>query len=265
MIDQSTFEWPEGRKGAVSVTYDDALPCHYETVGPAWEAYGLRATFYATIVRIGKPVNGLMLNPDAWRELADKGHELGNHSLFHPCHSQEDFNWLPDEYDLGGYTALRWLDEMRTANFTLSLLDGKTERTYGNTCCHTEIGTPERQESLEPLIEELFVAARGGYTEQVVDVANINYNALGHFGGDTHDNETDFDTIRHQIDNAVENGGWIIYMIHGVGKDSYALHIGSEEHQRLVDYLGERQDSIWTVPVVTVAKHLKSCDPDLVG
>ena len=39
------FAWPEGEKGAVSFTYDDALPCHYEVVAPAWEAHVLQVTF----------------------------------------------------------------------------------------------------------------------------------------------------------------------------------------------------------------------------
>ena len=59
------------------------------------------------------------------------------------------------------YTALRWKEEMQVANFALSLLDGKTERTFGNTCCHATVGRESGQESIEPLVEELFVAARG--------------------------------------------------------------------------------------------------------
>ena len=43
MIDKSTFQWPKGRQGAVSITYDDALICHHQLVAPAWEAVGLRA------------------------------------------------------------------------------------------------------------------------------------------------------------------------------------------------------------------------------
>ena len=42
-------------------------------------------------------------------------------------------------------------------------------------------------------------------------------------------------------------------MIHGVGEGTHDLYIYPEVHQSLVDYLGERQDSIWTAPVGTVA------------
>lgn len=83
MIDKSIFQWPQGRKGAVSITYDDALPCHHQLVAPAWEAVGLRATFYTPIR------STLMEEVEAWRAVATKGHELGNHSLFHPCRKRD--------------------------------------------------------------------------------------------------------------------------------------------------------------------------------
>ncbi len=132
MIDKSIFEWPQGRKGAVSITYDDGLDCHYEFVAPAWDHHGLQVTFYVSFV---KPFPSTMDNPEAWRQLAAKGHELGNHSLFHACRRGGDGVRPPVEYDLGDYTTLRWKEEMQVANFALSLLDGKTERTFGNPCC----------------------------------------------------------------------------------------------------------------------------------
>ena len=69
MIDKSTFQWPKGRQGAVSLT------CHHQLVAPAWEAVGLRATFYTPIR------STFMQETEAWRAVAAKGHELGNHSL----------------------------------------------------------------------------------------------------------------------------------------------------------------------------------------
>ena len=66
---------------------------------------------------------------------------MGSHSLFHPCCKRDLRNptWLPDHYDLRDYTPERWHDEMRVADFALSLVDGESERSFGNTCCNTEI------------------------------------------------------------------------------------------------------------------------------
>ncbi len=251
MIDPSVFTWPEARKGAVSITYDDALPCHFDIVGPAFEAHGLHATFYTNILP-------LMRHPQAWREMAAKGHELGNHSIFHPCrkHNADRMQWLPDAYDLQAYTAQRWHDEMAAASFSLSLLDGQQERSFGNTCCNTELGQGESEQSIEPLIAALFTAGRGPLNNQVVDVRSINFNALGHFSGDG----KTFEHLRQEIDAAIAVGGWIIYMIHGVGANTHSLYIDTEEHQQLVDYLGQQQESIWSAPVVTVAQYLQGYD-----
>ena len=71
--------WPKGKQAAVSLTYDVGLPVHYTLAGPLLEHHNLRATFYP-------PIYGdLRLHPDCWRELATAGHELGNHTVFHPC------------------------------------------------------------------------------------------------------------------------------------------------------------------------------------
>ena len=64
------------------------------------------------------------------------------------------------------------------------------------------------------------------------------------------------------ITDAVASGGWAIFMIHGVGQGTHGMFMDVDEHDKLVNYLAKRQDSIWTAPVVDVAKYLKSSDPD---
>jgi hypothetical protein len=241
--------WPNGKKGAVSLTYDDALPVHHQTIAPLLEANGLRGTFYTNILALLRAPEG------AWRHVAAQGHELGNHSIFHPCRKDhpERTTWLADDYDLRNYTTQRWLDEMRSASFTLSLLDGRQERSFGNTCCNTELGQGETRHSLEPLIEELFVAGRGPHNSRTITAQTLNLAALGHFSGDARN----FESLRPEINRGVEEGGWTIYMIHGVGSDTHNLFIDPDEHQKLVEYLGNRDD-IWTAPLVDVARHLRS-------
>jgi|TARA_B100000676_G_scaffold100778_1_gene100544 peptidoglycan/xylan/chitin deacetylase (PgdA/CDA1 family) len=253
MIDKTAFTWPQNCRGAISLTYDDALPCHWQLVAPALEAQGLRGTFYANILSAAAA-------PEDWRRVAARGHELGNHSIFHPCQKnpQRPRPWLPDEYDLQGYTPRRWSDEMRVANFTLSLIDGRSERSFGNTCCHTEIGTGDTLTSLDPLIAELCVAGRGPYSRQIVDLGTINYQALGHCGADGRA----FDELRPEIDRAMAEGGWIIYMIHGVGEGTHSSYMDPDEHQRLVEYLGANRADIWTAPLVEVAQYLQARDSD---
>ena len=67
--------WPEGKSSAISLTFDGGLPEHYELIAPLLEEHELRGTFFVT-------VPSLLENPEAWKKLAARGHEIGSHSLF---------------------------------------------------------------------------------------------------------------------------------------------------------------------------------------
>ena len=150
------FVWLDQFQGAVSLTYDDGLPVHHEVVDPLLRHHGLLATFYPMIQ------SDLRLHPERWRQLAEAGPELGNHTVFHPCRQgvAEPYPWLDERYNLNNYTPAHIRAELEIANLVLHLLDGQTERTYGNTCCDTTVNSDPLEQSIEPVLKELFVAAR---------------------------------------------------------------------------------------------------------
>ncbi|MEZ5277486.1 MAG: polysaccharide deacetylase family protein [Opitutaceae bacterium] len=228
------------------MSYDDSLPVHYLEVAPMLEQHGMRATFYLPVLSIE--------NPDAWKAVALQGHELGNHSLFHPCRRDEgNAYWLAEYYDLGDYTPGRFRDELKVADLVLDLLDGGKPRTYGNNCTNLTIGRGELEEPMDPILAQLFVAARGAITNRPVDPNRPEFTRLGHYSGDGRT----FEQIRAEIEAAHAKGGWIIYMIHGVGQGTHSLFIDDEEHRKLIEWLDQERASIWTAPVVEVAQHLK--------
>jgi len=244
------FHWPKATRCAVSLTYDDGLPIHYELVGPLLESEGLRGTFYVP------GLSDVRHHPERWRALAAAGHELGNHSLFHPCRREppEAYGWLAPHYDLCDYTPERWAQELDVANLILHLVDGKTERSYGNTCCQTTIGRGAAETPMDDILRERFVAARGpGNSQTAIMQDNFNLMQVGHFGGDGQV----FEDLREEIERARDIGGWIVWMIHGVGKGTHDLYLDTGEHEKLIRWLGENQDTIWTAPFVDVAKYVK--------
>jgi sialate O-acetylesterase len=249
--EQRPFRWPAGQQGAVTLSYDDAITSHFQSVAPQLTKAGLRGTFY---IQIASP--GFSRHTDQWRKVAQAGHELGNHTLFHPCRKDRpgQHAWLSDDYNLSNYTPDRWLAEMRIANLVLHLIDGKTKRTFGNTCCDNAVGPLDNQTSLEELIPQLFVGARGEFISQSIDPTHANLNALGHYSGDG----KSFEQLRDEIEAAVREGKWIFYMFHGVGKGTHSLYVEAEEHRKLVEYLSANKDRIWTAPAVEVATHLKT-------
>ncbi len=245
------FHWPAGQRGAVTLSYDDAIVAHFESVALQLERAGLRATFY---IQIDNP--GFRLHTDVWRKVARAGHELGNHSLFHPCRKDRpgEHTWLSDDYNLSHYTPDRWLGEVRIANLVLQLIDGQTERTFGNTCCNNHVGPIDRRTTLEELVPKLFVGARGEYVSRPIDPTKANFAALGHYSGDS----KSFEQLRGEIEAAVREGKWAFYMFHGVGEGTHSLYIDAEEHRKLVEYLSANKDRIWTAPAVEVLRHLKT-------
>jgi len=243
------FHWPDGRCCAVSLTYDDALRIHYEFVGPRLEAHGLRGTFYLHIA--ADPIE----NPAPWRELAERGHELGNHSLFHPCRrSLSRRRWLNKAFDLRDYTPLRFQLEVRAANGFLHLLDGKTERTYAITCGDTRIGRCWNKKRVCDLIRNDFVAARGtrvGRTTVVSPSLDLmNVGSSGSADGRT------FDDLRDEVCKAREQGGWLIYVIHGVGRGTHPSFVEKEVHEQLLSWLA-CQSQIWVRPFIDVANWIR--------
>ena len=167
--------FPNGAHFAVSLTYDDGIPSHIEDVAPTLEVCGLRGTFNTPIARAS-----VMERAGDWRDLAARGHELGNHSLFHPCRSTpEDPKPFVGPYNLVDYDERRLREELEVANFALHMIDGQTQRTYANTCWHRTYGSGAEERPMEPILAEYFLAARGVLNQGAVDLAHVGLDEPG--------------------------------------------------------------------------------------
>src|SRR5688572_31370093 len=95
---QARAPWPGGALCAVSLTYDDGLASHIENAAPALRKSKLRATFYPSGLRSHAAANG-----PAWSLLIKDGHEIGSHSMEHPCTKTMSFvrkGFAIEDYDL---------------------------------------------------------------------------------------------------------------------------------------------------------------------
>jgi hypothetical protein len=139
----------------------------------------------------------------------------------------------------------------------LYLLDGRHERTFGNTCCNTTIGHGEQEVAMDDILNELFVAARGPFNRQIADVRQgINLMQVGHFGADRDD--MGLEDIQTTIQRATEMGGWAVFMIHGVGEGTHGLYMEKSTHEKLVAWLAANRAEIWTAPFIEVARYVKA-------
>src|SRR5260221_225697 len=65
--------------GFVPLSFDDAFDEHLDNVVPILNEYGIGGTFY---VHLGS--QRFARRMEEWRDAARVGHELGNHTIFHP-------------------------------------------------------------------------------------------------------------------------------------------------------------------------------------
>jgi hypothetical protein len=246
---EHAFAWPKQVRGALSLTYDDGLPVHYTLVGPLLRHHDLRASFYPMVQ------SDLRLHPGEWQQLAAAGHELGNHTVFHPCRQSRShpYGWLDERYDLGGYTPEHLRAELEVANLVLHLLDGETERSYGNTCCDTTLGRHAMEQPLEPVLRELFIAARGALTNRIAHPAHgldlLNIGCIDAAGRSLED-------LKELMEQTRASGGWAVLMIHGIGAGTHDLYLDADIHERFVGWLAQ-QRTIWTAPVRTIARYIR--------
>ena len=109
------MKWPDGKQAAIVLTYDDALRSHLDVALPQLDAAGFKGTFF---------LSGTLPQEDVerWRKAAAAGHELGNHSVFHPC-AKGTFE-MPEQYTNERYSVKTMLTEIRVMNTLLHAIDG---------------------------------------------------------------------------------------------------------------------------------------------
>lgn len=241
------FAWPAGKRGALCLTYDDCLPVHRELVAPLLHQHGITGTFYIPTAR-----TDLFAHVDGWRAVAAMGHELGNHSIWHPCWREPSAppNWVIPEYNLANYTERRFRDELLVADRILGLIDGQPLRTYGNTCHHRHVGA-DRDTCIDSAIRAVCLAGRGEARQALADPLLVD---LGNIGNQAGDGKT-LDQLQAVAERARTENAWAILTIHGVGADTHGLHLHELVHQGFVAWLAEQTD-LWCASVRNVAHHV---------
>lgn len=220
----------------VSLTYDDALAVHRTHVAPALAARGMRGTFY-----VPAAAGDLHEHIADWRAVAEAGHELGNHTCWHPCRGRP--TWLTPTYHLENYSRQRIRDEVLMANRVLHLIDGRTTRSFAATCGNLTCG--EGDESFLDDLRPLACAVRWGAAEKAITGPTpYLINAV------RGDGKTADDLIAASASLLTQPDAWMTVLFHGVGAETHGLFISEMEHTRYLDWLFSQRQLIAVVPVV---------------
>ncbi|MEG8946844.1 polysaccharide deacetylase family protein [Rosettibacter firmus] len=228
---------------AVVLTYDDALNTHLDNVIPLLDSLGFKATFY-----LSGFFPGFSNRLNDWRKAAANGHELGNHTLFHPCiGNMEGREWVKPDYDLSKYSIQRITDEILMNNIVLEAVDGKKRRTFAYTCGDTLAG----DSSYVKIIKENFPAARGvNYFHQKIneiDLFNIGCYVV---------NGQSADELIDLVKYAMNNNTLLVFLFHGVGGE-HPINISLETHKKLLEFLKANENNIWITTFLDVADFIR--------
>lgn len=241
MTTQNGFQWPDGKKAAVSISMDDARPSQVDAGLPVLDRYGVKATFYLS------PPN-IHLRQDAWRNAAASGHEMGNHTLTHPCSG--NFTWSRanalEEKSLDDIAL-----ELSRANDILTEMVGVAPRTFAYPCGQKYVGRGRNLLSYVPVAGRQFVACRGFRDETVnapgfCDLAQV-------MGVDSDDHP--FDMIKAWIERAVAECGWVVFCSHDIGKyPRQAMAVDILE--ALCEYCVAPENGIWIDTVAAIGLYI---------
>jgi len=240
---QNTAKW-NGFKSAIVLTYDDALNVHLDKVIPELDSAGFKGTFYLTVGSAA-----FTKRMSEWKLAAAKGHELGNHTMFHPCiGGTPDRSWVNPDYDLSTYSVKRIEDEIKMTNVLLQSVDGRTERTFAYPCGDL---TASKQSYVQAITDD-FVAARG--TEpKILKLGQIDIMTTACFSMVN----TKGDEMINLVKQSMKEEGLLIFLFHGVGGE-HNLNVELKEHQKLVNFLKQNQKDIWVASFIDAAKFVKS-------
>lgn len=198
----NTFSWPDGTRCAVSLSFDDGRATQLDHGVPILDDHGVKATYYLTPPWMAQ-------RAAEWRNVASSGHEIGNHTMLHPCTGNLAFT---RENPIEDYTLERMEAELEEANAVLAERTGVTPTTFAYPCGGTFLGRGESAASYVPLVAKRFLAGRG-YWEPYPNAPGLC--DLAHLLGCSFD-ALSFDQVKTLIDRTADEAGWLILVGHEV-------------------------------------------------
>lgn len=231
------------KKCAVVLTYDDAITQHLDNAIPVLDSLGLKATFY-----LSGYYPGFRNRIADWKKAAANGHELGNHTLFHPCNGNlPGREWVNPDYDLIKYSIHRIEDEIRMTNALLQSLDKKTKRTFAFPCAETKIHDTAYIDG----VRNEFIALRNVRSEMLtinkIDLSDVGcYMISGQSG----------EEMIALVKQAMAKHTLIVFLFHGV-EGGNPLNVSLAAHSQLLHFLKQNQKDIWVAPMLEVAGYIQ--------
>jgi peptidoglycan/xylan/chitin deacetylase (PgdA/CDA1 family) len=194
------FHWPEGKQMALSLTFDDARYSQVEKGIPLLDKHDVKGTFYVS--------PGAMLEKiEDWKKAVSSGHDIGNHTLVHPCSG--NFPWARHKA-LEDYTLDKMAQELDSASMLIHHALGIWPKAFAFTCGQTYVGRGVDTRSYVPLVAERFETGRNWMNEGPNDPA---YCDLARLNGTELDGLSFAEALK-LIEAARVQGAWLVFAGH---------------------------------------------------
>lgn len=241
MYAQGHFKWPEGKQAALSLTFDDARLSNVDVGLDLFRPYGVRVTFYVL-------PSGVEERLEQWRQAVVDGHEIGNHTVLHPCSG--NFSWARSK-GLENYSLPAMRRELLEANRRLDSLLGVTPVSFAYTCGQPFVGRGEQTQSYVPLVAEMFESGRGWRDEAANDPLFADMAQL--YGVEM--DGKDFEEIKVLVDDAIKNRSWLLLAGHEIGiMGRQTTRVAMLE--KLIDYVQKEHPEVWIGTVGEIADYV---------
>lgn len=238
------FAWPQGARAAVSLAYDDALDSQLDQALPALDKAGLKGSFY---LQLSSPAVARRM--EEWRAAARRGHELGNHSLFHQCaRGKPERDWVQPHRNLDTTSVDQIRDQVLLANTMLAAIDGHQERTYTVPCGDTLASGHDYL----PAVRGAFAGIKvGGGSGVIASMETLDPGAVpvlapvGSSGAE----------LIAIVKQAIARGTMVNFTFHGIGGDY--LSVSAQAHEELLRFLAANRRQVWTDTFLNIMRHVR--------
>lgn len=227
----------------MSFSFDDGNKSQVEEAVPILDRHRIRGTFYVLPRAIRREL-------DKWRKAADSGHEMGNHTVTHPCHRTT--RWTRHR-PLEKFTLDRMeKQELLEANRQLSGMLGASPETFAYPCGHTVVGPADAPLSYTVVVGRHFLVGRGYRAECAVDPATCD---LAHVVAVSAD---DFDEGKALglVEETKKAGAWLIFAAHHVGQRAPGT-MDTGLLERLCALASDPSHGIWADSVANIGRHIR--------
>lgn len=234
---QTTSDNGPNVRAIICLTYDDAIESQLKIAIPQLDSVGLKGTFFLNSIK-GQTDSFAESQVYGWKKASQKGHELGNHTMFHPC--TEKFGW-PKEIAIENYTLDKLLKEIELNSQLLDILEEKSKaRAYAYPCNNTVVGGQDYSEKLKEKKIIKYARAGADRTSIIYDFKTLNIMKAPSWLVE------EGTTLEELIDFAKEvkaKGKMGIYQFHGIGSSYFK--ISPTTHRQFLEYLKANQADYW--------------------